>query len=490
MLVSTTTPISKNGVPMQSPTTQLIAVASLTAIALAGCGTERQVDVSVGAASDTARYGVDLDVSAGAGTVTDRDDAHDRRPIDAIVDGVLVLPDGHWELDGYGTVLDVHGDEITPRYLTGSTCTVGESFDNALDVDHVRDDGAVVIVDLAGPTTDYRLLPVQPADGCDTPPSAALDALDEVFATHFPFFAERGIDWSSEIETIRRDAAVTSVSAAFGAFVQRLGDGHTAPDDVDIESLEQRFVAYADPDARSGGDPHADIDRLVGDELTATLDALQSVRFDPTGNVGWGHTADGVGYLLVIGFEDAVGDGDPRSSLRALRAALDSAVAELAAFDALVVDVRFNVGGWEDLALAAAGYFTDEPTAAYRKWPHAQPDPFVQTVSVQPAQVSYDGDVAVLVSPVTASAAETFLLDMIAVTDGDAVLVGAASAGEFSDAIDWVLPDGTEFTMSMEHYTTIDGVSYEAVGVPVDVEAPFDTAFRTALDVLADRPER
>ena len=460
---------------MKTPTTPMIAIAALAAVALAGCGSD---DASPADAAAPPTSGVDVGVDVG---VDNPRSDRDRDRVETIVDGILVLPDGHYELAGYGTVFDVNGEQITPRYITGSTCTLGEPFDNALDVDHVSDDGAVLTLDLAGPTTDYRLLPLQPTGPCDTDPTGALTALDEVFESHYPYFETRGIDWPSELATIRDDADGASLADALESFVQRLGDGHTGPEDVDIESLEQRFVAYADPT----GDPDADIDRLVGDELTATLDALQAVQFDPTGSVGWGHTSDGVGYLIFVGFEGAV-DDDPRASLLALRSALDRAVADLTAFDSLVVDVRFNVGGWEDLALAAAGYFTDEPVDAYRKWPHAQPDPFVQTVTVQPAPVAYVGDVAVLVSPVTASAAETFLLDVIAVTGGDATLVGTASAGEFSDAIDWRLPDGTEFTMSMEHYTTIDGVSYEAIGVPVDVEAPFDAAFETALDELSE----
>lgn len=461
---------------MKTPTIPMIAIASLAAVALAGCGSDDASPADAAAPPTT-----DVDAGTDVGIDNPRP-GRDRPRVETIVDGVLVLPDGHYEMAGYGTVLDVDGETITPRYVTASTCTLGEPFDNALDVDHVDDDGAVVTLDLAGPTTDYRLLPVHPGEPCDTGAADTLTALDEVFTRHYPYFDARGIDWPSELATIRDDADDTSLVDALESFVQRLGDGHTGSDDIDIVSLEQRFAAYADP----AGDPDADIETLAGTELTATLDALEAVRFDPTGNVGWGHTADGVGYLIIVGFEGAF-DDDPRSSQAALRSALDAAVADLTEFDDLVVDMRFNVGGWEDLALAAAGYFTDEPVDAYRKWPHAQPDPFVQTVTVQPAAVAFDGDVAVLVSPITASAAETFLLDIIAATGGDATLVGAASAGEFSDAIDWVLPDGIEFTMSMEQYTTIDDVSYEAVGVPVDVEAPFDAAFATALDELIER---
>jgi C-terminal processing protease CtpA/Prc len=69
----------------------------------------------------------------------------------------------------------------------------------------------------------------------------------------------------------------------------------------------------------------------------------------------------------------------------------------------------------------------------------------------------------------------------------DATVVGSPSFGEFSDAIDWVLPDGTEFTLSMENYTDLDGINHEATGIPVDAAAPFEQAVATAIDHLAAR---
>ena len=67
----------------------------------------------------------------------------------------------------------------------------------------------------------------------------------------------------------------------------------------------------------------------------------------------------------------------------------------------------------------------------------------------------------------------------------DAIVVGGPSFGEFSDAIDWTLPDGTELTLSMETYTTLDGENYEAVGVPVDVPASLTSTVDVALETLA-----
>ncbi len=121
--------------------------------------------------------------------------------------------------------------------------------------------------------------------------------------------------------------------------------------------------------------------------------------------------------------------------------------------------------------------------AAYRKWAHAQPDPFVQVIEIEPRAERFEGEVMVLTSPITASAAEVFALATAEVAD--ATVVGNRSFGEFSDAIDWVLPNGTEFTMSMEVYTDLDGVDHEAAGVPVDLETRFDESLDAAVEYLS-----
>ncbi len=64
----------------------------------------------------------------------------------------------------------------------------------------------------------------------------------------------------------------------------------------------------------------------------------------------------------------------------------------------------------------------------------------------------------------------------------DATVVGNRSFGEFSDAIDWMLPIGTEFTTSMEVYTDPHGTEYEAAGVPVDLETRFDEGLDAAVE--------
>ena len=421
-------------------------------------------------------------------SATERDDTvsatapdTDREVAATVTNGTFTLPDGAYAMVGYGTVLVADGDEITPHYVTRSTCTPGDPFDNDLDVDHATDDGDQVLIDVVGSTTDYRLRPLLEAPTCDSDASASVTAIDEVFSTHYPFFDERDVDWPTEIRAIRSsvDDGSTTLRESLAAFMLGLGDGHTTLPDLDVS---------VDP-ADFGVDGITSVDdlaRLVDSELDATLTRLETVNTDPTGNVAWGTFTDrtDVGYLFIGGF---LGDGDPVADRAVIIAALDDAVASFDTVDRLVVDMRFNAGGFEDLAATTAGYFATEPTDAYRKWPYGEPDPVVQTVIIEPQSKRFDGEVTILTSPITASAAEAFVLAMRPVAD--ATVLGTPSFGEFSDAIDWTLPDGTEFTMSMEVYTDLDDNNFEAVGIPVDVAAPFDESIDAVLDLWPAKDE-
>lgn len=422
-------------------------------------------------------------------SANDRDDTvsaaapdTERELADTVTNGTFTLPDGSYAMVGYGTVLVADGDEITPHFVTPSTCTPGEPFDNELDVDHASDDGGQILLDVVGSTTDYRLRPLLAVPECngDGDESASLTAIDEVFSTHYPFFNERDIDWKTAMTEVRNAVDNgSSVPDSLAAFMLELGDGHTTLQDLDIDVEPTDFGVEGVTDTSALG-------QLIDTELDDTLAQLQLVNTDVTGNVAWGTFAErpDVGYLFIGSF---LGDGNPVDDRTALATALESAVASFDTVERLVIDMRFNTGGFEDLAAIASGHFTTEPVDAYQKWAYAEPDPVVQTVTIEPQAQYFDGAVTILTSPITASAAETFVLAMRPVAE--AVVVGTPSFGEFSDAIDWALPDGTEFTISMEVYTDLDGNNFEAVGIPVDVAAPFDESIQVALGLWPEADE-
>lgn len=450
---------------MKRTTNLLIAVATTTAITAAACGSN---NTGVTAANTSGSASDSVSVS-NPGT--------DRVLLDPVIDTMLALPDGWFEMAGYGTVLHVDGDEITPHFVTSSTCVVGDGFDNELPVDHASDDG-IITLDLVGPTTDYRLVPLAGSLSCETAADETVTALDELFTTHYPFFDQRGFDWTEAVADLRSAFEIDSDSfeQSLITVLVELGDGHTTLDDLDLD-IDPDIDAFGLTDVTTLDE----LEAAIGEEFDRTIARIDDATTDETGSVAWGRLDADTGYLIMVAFEGIGGQDDALADRDALAAALDAAILDLADVEHLVVDMRFNGGGYEDLAVLAAGYFVDDTAPAYRKWAHAQPDPFVQTIDVEPQRVFFDGEVTVLTSPLTASAAEAFTLAMVEAVD--ATIVGNPSFGEFSDAIDWTLPDGTELTISMENYTDLDGTNHEAIGIPVDVTVPFDQSVDAAIDI-------
>ncbi|MEZ5244121.1 MAG: S41 family peptidase [Acidimicrobiales bacterium] len=449
---------------MKRTTNLFIAASISSALLAAACGDGTEITI-----------GDQPDIEAPSVSVASV--ADDRDTLDSVTDESIRLPDGWYEMDGYGTVLHVDGDDITSHYVTTSTCVVGGTVENELPVDHAEDDG-VITLNLIGQTTDYRLLPLTGPLDCDSSEADTLLALDELFTAHYPFFDERGFDWPAAMSELRTavEGDPDAFETAFAELLIELGDGHTTVEGVDIDPDVDAF-------GLTGVTTLGELEAGIGTEFDRTVASVDDITADATGSVAWGHLDAGTGYLMMVAFHGISADDDAAADLAALRTALDEAIADLDDVDRLVVDMRFNGGGYDDLAAVAAGYFVDDPTPAYRKWAHAQPDAFVQTVVIEPEAAFFEGAVAVVTSPITASAAEVFTLAMTEVAD--AAVVGSPSFGEFSDAIDWVLPDGTEFTLSMENYTDLDGANHEATGIPVDVPAPFDQAIAAAIDHLA-----
>lgn len=207
-----------------------------------------------------------------------------------------------------------------------------------------------------------------------------------------------------------------------------------------------------------------------------------------------GEAAPGIGYLSFFG-EFGFGASEmartaldlPRgrvaaadnlaAEIDALNAGLDEAASILSGARALIVDARLNYGGYDRLALEAAGRFTDGKRLAYTKkaW---TPQGFVaeQNISFELRRPSFAGlPIYLLTSRQTTSAGEIFALAMRACPN--VTLIGEATLGILSDNLYKRLPNGWEVSLSNEIYQAADGGLFEAIGVPPDVECPvFDPA--------------
>jgi C-terminal processing protease CtpA/Prc len=393
------------------------------------------------------------------------------------------LPDGIWEVAGYGLLVEVDDGARTVWYVTASTCVEG---DDDFEIDGLTTVGSGYEATQAGVVTEYHLVPVELPASCDDPGSGldvSLIALDETFTTYYPFLDERRFDWDGAMGELAADVGSDDdpevFESALAGLTTELGDGHTFLEHQDDTGARANTFRH-----RLGGSDEADA--AIDAEVEATRQRLDpdSVRFAANDKVVWGELTSDVGYLAIDSFDELDGDiDDGAADLAALAQALDRAFADLGDLPHLLIDVRFNEGGFDGTAVLAAGYLVEAPTPAYVQYAFAAPDRTRRTTEITPAaDRPYDGEVTLLTSPLTASAAEVFLLAVTGTTD--ATIVGEPSAGEFSDIVDRVFPNGVELAMSMEVYTTLDGTNHEAQGVPVDVAASFDTSIDTALAMI------
>lgn len=393
---------------------------------------------------------------------------------------------GVWRSQGYGWVLAVDKRDLVLFHESAGGC-------------HVDPAGTGELLELfghrrAGPggTIEFFHYPGEPVfrferlaglpPACAEPPVWDARRVLEVFVAtmteQYPFFAERGVDWTARVAVARGRVtpgmAEAGLFAAMAEALRGLGDAHV------------RLGAIVDGKALELDEQHSPTlealeKRAAAGEVEAKKEALRAwlrgYRDDVlarvlggAGHVGanervvWGRAAPRVGYINVMTMGGFVDDGTPAQELAALDEVLDAALAGLAGVDAMIVDVSNNYGGYDLIARALAGRFADRRRLAYTKQAHGTEGP-AQALYVEPSpRARFTGPVYLLTSDVTVSAGEVFVMTMRALPH--VVQVGGATRGAFSDVLVKPLPNGWELELSNEVYRDAKGEVFEGRGLP------------------------
>jgi hypothetical protein len=404
--------------------------------------------------------------------------------------------DGIWRSRGYGLIAQIAGRDVSFYDVTAASCLRNRAPPWA---DYPLPERARLSADRRSLTVEspwglttlyYDRLPALPAQCRDAGrPSADPEYNFEVFwhsfAEHYAFFAERGVDWQAIRSTYRPRVTPATREAELLEIIEsifrQLQDRHVAliAGPIQLRAGVPAIVAqwYAAGKPRSIATSQDILRAKVAEYLAPAwrrhLDP--GSLHQPSSNLAHGTAMAGrIGYLSIASESGYAHDGSAQASDRdAAQAALAEVFAGFGGKQGLIVDLRMNSGGSDEIGLDIAGWLADRDRPGFTKCARdGSSNTPAQHTMVRRQAGAFAGPTVVLVSQLTVSAGEN--LAMILRTFPHVIVVGDRTAGAHSDPLIKPLPNGWRLLLSNERFVSPDGTSYEGIGIPPDVLVAYE----------------
>ncbi|MFC5265044.1 S41 family peptidase [Kribbella qitaiheensis] len=421
--------------------------------------------------------------------------------------------DGIWQSDGYGTIVAIDNGSARLYSTTRISCTPAGEFvrdgsrftaegEQAFTVQPARGHAVLRVEGNVGEKRlrSLRKLPALCMVRGPTGPLAVFDQFWTDYAENYPFFRAKGIDWDS-VRTqyrpmVKADMSEEALFDLLSATIKPLGDAHAA-----IRTPSGQTFAGVRPGTTL---PDEQLEARIRPYIEQT--ALKGVKFTSYANdrIGYADLPGRIGYLRVIAFLGYGNIPDYTAELNTLNRTLDRILTKErttgpSKLRGLIVDLRLNGGGSDQLALDFASRLTEHPFFAYSKRARNDPDDPAAFTTPQPITLypsrstKYTGPIAMLTGGSQMSAGETFTQAMMNRSPRP-VRIGENTQGVFSDVLVRTLPNGWQYTLPNEEFRTRTWQTYDGPGIPPDLHRPVftptditnhqDPAFTTAFNLL------
>jgi len=171
------------------------------------------------------------------------------------------------------------------------------------------------------------------------------------------------------------------------------------------------------------------------------------------------------GYIRILELEGV--------KKRRLTAALDQIAHDFNALKGVIIDIRDNPGGEDDIAITIINRFCDRRRVAFRRKTKIGPgkNAFtpLKTRYLEPqGDVRFGGPIMLLTCDSVFSGGEAFALAIKQLPH--VTILGDHTNGIFSYQLEKKLPNGWKYWLSYQVYFSAAMVCYEGKGVPVDIE--------------------
>jgi hypothetical protein len=392
---------------------------------------------------------------------------------------------GTWKTEGYGLVLDVSALRIKVYQTSDIHCLPDQTIPGHMGLVNLIEGVTIaevddrMIINVAGTLNPIYADPIDAIPAlCATPPAndptSTFDVMWEVMNRHYAHFDLHGVDWAAR-KALRPAPGTRMSDADLLALLKEaltdLDDGHT-------------YVATGDTIWSPSEPTTWHNDRHMMRDATLAVVADLSEPSETGLRVGWATPT--IGYVYMTHMDPQAGIGQ-RAHIAA-SSAFGQIRDYFAQADGIILDVRYNPGGSDDISMAYAGFFTDTTLPVFTKSTRTDKGytaPFVAEITPQPNPLT-DTPVVLLTGPYTGSAAEIFTLAMRELPQ--VTTLGQATSGGLSDILSVQLPNGWELGLSHQNYLTMDGTAFEGIGIPPDVTLPVDIdAARTGQDTTLEQ---
>ncbi len=428
--------------------------------------------------------------------------------------------DGVWQSIGYGQIIEIANDRFSLKDVTTISClTTSEGnlseFGNRI---HVKND-TLTIIDGINIYNFLRLKNVPSSCENEIQKDKIKDPIYnfEVLATtlndHYAYFNLRKVNWDSLYNISKNKITIKTTEAELYIIMEDMldsfNDGHislSATEEIEmaVEALRKQTIKEESKVQKYGDFKVASLVRnhyLGNKKLTKNSKVMH-----------WGIIDNNIGYIqvnLMMGhayiesidsltgndywrayfqnFEDLTSEAHTGLELEGLNNTLNNVMKDLNNTNAIILDVRFNGGGKDEVALDIMKRFNPQKHKVFsKKANYKKGYSSANYIMLENSENAYLKPVYLLTSQQSASATEIMILSSLGLSH--VTRIGSRTEGVFSDVLDKVLPNGWEFGLSNEVYLDNDGNNYEGKGISphIDLEYPLDrqTFFRRVVNNL------
>lgn len=423
--------------------------------------------------------------------------------------------EGLWKSEGYSNILEIRQGRIRRFEFTQVSCLL--SFTEWIKIDDLPwqfrlTEQNTLVFQSPGEAAEKTARPIKSMEKylqvkiteSTLDPETNFEVFWHTFQENFAFFDLYSLDWDVIYQKYRPLVSTkTTQEELFEILYQMIfpikdrhtmihdnngntKSGGTYPDWIDLEraSLVKLEISKQ---MEAGNPPNGEFAWMMFDPFLRVIKnnyLKDKLDYEFHQFMVYGKISDKIGYLNILRFMNY----DNRFEIEEIEKAIDIIIDRLDETEALIIDIRFNLGGYDSHALEVANRFADNEYLALTKqaFERGNLSPLMKSYVKPGGSKQYIKPIFLLTSNYTCSGAEIFTMAMSALPY--VTVIGKPTIGCHSDTFDRILPNGWRFSLSNEIYLTHGKKSYERLGLPPHIELDMNpSAFASGKDQILEK---